>query len=185
MTIPKQEKYIENQEKALADKGVTCDEYDCTEMNHLYMCRNRECIHEDLILTRRLRLRLEKAPGENTLIDRTDRCLKMEPLTTVADLERYLLKMVAKQWYDFDRSTFNFVKKLKEPGVSLTFTHQNDFDENGLLYWIGTNGKTSYEWVNPGQYGLVVVTSSEGRSLPYGKLEDILSRDSAALNCHK
>ncbi|KAK0043521.1 E3 ubiquitin-protein ligase HECTD1 isoform X5 [Biomphalaria pfeifferi] len=136
------------------------------------------------ILTRRLRLRLEKAPGENTLIDRTDRCLKMEPLTTVADLERYLLKMVAKQWYDFDRSTFNFVKKLKEPGVSLTFTHQNDFDENGLLYWIGTNGKTSYEWVNPGQYGLVVVTSSEGRSLPYGKLEDILSRDSAALNCH-
>ncbi|XP_055882793.1 uncharacterized protein LOC129925839 [Biomphalaria glabrata] len=60
MTIPKQEKYIENQEKALADKGVTCDfnyrrlvvkgdEYDCTEMNHLYMCRNRECIHEDLV----------------------------------------------------------------------------------------------------------------------------------------
>lgn len=44
--------------------------------------------------------------------------------------------------------------------------------------------RTSSEWVNPGQYGLVVVTSSEGRSLPYGKLEDILSRDSAALNCH-
>ncbi|XP_012942946.1 E3 ubiquitin-protein ligase HECTD1 isoform X2 [Aplysia californica] len=136
------------------------------------------------ILTRRLRLRLEKAQGENTLIDRTDRCLKIEPLTSVADLERYLLKMVAKQWYDFDRQTFTFVKKLKEPGTRITFAHQNDFDENGLLYWIGTNGKTSYEWVNPGQYGLVVVTSSEGRSLPYGKLEDILSRDSAALNCH-
>ncbi|KAJ8321552.1 hypothetical protein KUTeg_000896 [Tegillarca granosa] len=44
--------------------------------------------------------------------------------------------------------------------------------------------RTSSEWVNPGQYGLVVVTSSEGRNLPYGKLEDILSRDSAALNCH-
>ncbi|GFO27459.1 E3 ubiquitin-protein ligase hectd1-like protein, partial [Plakobranchus ocellatus] len=136
------------------------------------------------ILTRRLRLRLEKAPHENTLIDRTDRCLKMEPLTTVADLERYLLKMVAKQWHDFERQTFNYVKKLKEPGISMTFTHQGDFDENGLMYWIGTNGKSSYEWVNPGQYGLVVVTSSEGRSLPYGKLEDILSRDSAALNCH-
>jgi E3 ubiquitin-protein ligase HECTD1 len=38
--------------------------------------------------------------------------------------------------------------------------------------------------VNPGQYGLVVVTSSEGRSLPYGKLEDILSREGTALNCH-
>ncbi len=31
--------------------------------------------------------------------------------------------------------------------------------------------------MNPAQYGLVVVTSSEGRNLPYGRLEDILSRD--------
>ena len=34
------------------------------------------------------------------------------------------------------------------------------------------------------QVGLVVVTCSEGRNLPYGHLEDILSRDTAALNCH-
>ena len=45
-----------------------------------------------------------------------------------------------------------------------------DFDESGLLYWIGTNGRSASEWVNPAQYGLVVVTSSEGRNLPYGKL---------------
>jgi E3 ubiquitin-protein ligase HECTD1 len=51
---------------------------------------------------------------------------------------------------------------------------QHDFDENGLLYWIGTNGRTAYDWVNPAQYHLVVITSSEGRTLPYGKLEDIL-----------
>lgn len=44
--------------------------------------------------------------------------------------------------------------------------------------------RTAVEWVNPAQYGLIVVTSSEGRNLPYGKLEDIVSRDSAALNCH-
>lgn len=44
--------------------------------------------------------------------------------------------------------------------------------------------RTAYEWVNPAQYGLVVVTSSEGKNLPYGKLEDILNRDSSALNCH-
>lgn len=93
------------------------------------------------ILTRRIRFRLERAPGEGTLIDRTGKCLKMEPLTTIADLERYLLKMVAKQWYDFERHTFNFVKQLKEPVTSLTFTHQSDFDENGLIYWIGTNAK--------------------------------------------
>ncbi|XP_056151239.1 E3 ubiquitin-protein ligase HECTD1 isoform X3 [Lampris incognitus] len=135
------------------------------------------------ILTRRLRFRLERAPGETALIDRTGRMLKMEPLATVESLEQYLLKMVAKQWYDFERSSFIFVRKLRE-GQTFTFRHQHDFDENGIVYWVGTNAKTAYEWVNPAAYGLVVVTSSEGRNLPYGRLEDILSRDSSALNCH-
>ncbi|XP_015270685.1 PREDICTED: E3 ubiquitin-protein ligase HECTD1 isoform X8 [Gekko japonicus] len=135
------------------------------------------------ILTRRLRFRLERASGETALIDRTGRMLKMEPLATVESLEQYLLKMVAKQWYDFDRASFVFVRKLRE-GQTFVFRHQHDFDENGIIYWIGTNAKTAYEWVNPAAYGLVVVTSSEGRNLPYGRLEDILSRDSSALNCH-
>uniref|UniRef100_A0A3P8VUH5 E3 ubiquitin-protein ligase n=1 Tax=Cynoglossus semilaevis TaxID=244447 RepID=A0A3P8VUH5_CYNSE len=135
------------------------------------------------ILTRRLRFRLERAPGETALIDRTGRMLKMEPLATVESLEQYLLKMVAKQWYDFERSSFVFVRKLRE-GQTFAFRHQHDFDENGIVYWVGTNAKTAYEWVNPAAYGLVVVTSSEGRNLPYGRLEDILSRDSSALNCH-
>ncbi|XP_024878263.1 E3 ubiquitin-protein ligase HECTD1 isoform X3 [Temnothorax curvispinosus] len=135
------------------------------------------------ILTRRLRFRLEKASSESALIDRSGRSLKMEPLSTIQQLENHLLKMVAKQWHDHDRSTFAFVKRLKEDG-RITFKYQHDFDENGLLYWIGTNAKTCSEWVNPGQYGLVVVTSSDGRNLPYGHLEDILSRDPSALNCH-
>jgi len=120
--------------------------------------------------------------------------------------------MVAKQWYDNDRSTFAFVTKLRECNVRPTFKHQYDFDENGIIYWIGTNAKyatdasTKYfvtrgnkfreytlwlftyrtfpEWVNPAQYGLVTITASDGRNLPYGRLEDILSRDTAALNCH-
>lgn len=135
------------------------------------------------IFTRKIRFQLERAPGEMGLIDRSGRNLKMEPLTTVTSLERYLLKMVAKQWYDYDRSSFNFVKKLKE-GQTMAFIHQHDFDDNGLIYWIGSNAKSAVEWINPAQYNLVVVTSSEGRNLPYGKLEDILNRDSAALNCH-
>lgn len=135
------------------------------------------------ILTRRLRFRLEKAPGESSLIDRTGRGLKMEPLSTVSQLERYLLKMVAKQWYDYDRSTFQFLKKLKDPKYQ-TFKHSHDFDENGIIYFIGTNGKTCSEWVNPAQYGLVNVSSSDGKNLPYGRVEDILSRDPSALNCH-
>ncbi|XP_033103063.1 E3 ubiquitin-protein ligase HECTD1-like isoform X1 [Anneissia japonica] len=135
------------------------------------------------VLTRRLRFRLEKAPGETSLIDRSGRTLKMEPLSTISSLERYLLKMVAKQWYDYDRPSFTFVKKLKET-TPITFRHTHDFDDNGIIHWIGTNAKTAYEWINPAQYGLVVVSSSEGRTLPYGRLEDILSRDASALNCH-
>lgn len=65
----------------------------------------------------------------------------MEPLATVTQLERYLLKMVAKQWYDYERSTFAFVRRLKEIGSKITFRHQHDFDDNGIIYWIGTNGK--------------------------------------------
>ncbi|XP_014233753.1 E3 ubiquitin-protein ligase HECTD1 isoform X8 [Trichogramma pretiosum] len=135
------------------------------------------------ILTRRLRFQLEKAASESALIDRSGRNLKMEPLSTVQQLENHLLKMVAKQWHDHERSTFTFVKKLKE-GKKFTFKYQHDFDQNGLIYWIGTNANTCSEWVNPGQYGLVVVTSSDGRNLPYGHLEDILSRDPSAMNCH-
>ncbi|XP_035233746.1 LOW QUALITY PROTEIN: E3 ubiquitin-protein ligase HECTD1-like, partial [Stegodyphus dumicola] len=136
------------------------------------------------ILTRRLRFRLERAPGETALIDRSGRGLKMESLTTIDQLEKHLVKMVAKQWYDYDRSTFAFVKRLKEPNVRINFVHQKDFDDNGIIYWIGTNGRTVSEWVNPAQVGLVMVTASEGRNLPYGRLEDILSREASALNCH-
>lgn len=135
------------------------------------------------ILTKRLRFRLERSVCESTLFDRTGRTLKMEPLATIGQLAKYLLKMVAKQWYDMDRSSFIFLKKLKEATDPMVFKHQSDFDENGLIYFIGSNGRTT-EWVNPGQYGLVTVTSSDGKQLPYGKLEDILSRDSVSVNCH-
>lgn len=71
----------------------------------------------------------------------TDRSLKVEPLATVASLERHLLKMVAKQWYDFERSSFNFLKKLKAKGSTVNLKHETDFDTNGLIYWLGTNAK--------------------------------------------
>lgn len=60
---------------------------------------------------------------------------------------------------------------------------QNDFDVNGVLYFIGTNGGTT-EWVNPGAHGLVGVWSSDGRCLPYGRAEDALSRSPEPLNVH-
>ena len=47
---------------------------------------------------------------------------------------------VAKQWFDYDRSTYKFIREVKEGG-SLKFTNTSDFDENGIIYWIGTNGR--------------------------------------------
>lgn len=74
---------------------------------------------------------------------------------------------MAKQWYDYDRSTLAFVRKIQQqtaaatteliqqrqtpPPSSLTFRHTRDFDEAGIIYWIGTNGKTVTDWVNPAQ----------------------------------
>ena len=80
------------------------------------------------VLTKKLRFKLERAKGQSALIDRTGRYMKSEPLATVGQLEKYLLKMVCKQWYDYDRCTFNFVKKLKEK-PKLEFTYESDFDE--------------------------------------------------------
>jgi hypothetical protein len=53
----------------------------------------------------------------------------------------YWYLQVAKQWYDYDRQTFTFVKKLKEATSALSFSYQCDFDEHGLMYWIGSNAK--------------------------------------------
>ena len=47
---------------------------------------------------------------------------------------------VAKQWFDYDRSTYKFIREVKEGG-SVKFTNTSDFDENGIIYWIGTNGR--------------------------------------------
>lgn len=48
------------------------------------------------ILTRRLRFRLERAPGEGALIDRSGRNLRIEPLTTVEALKNHLSRMVSR-----------------------------------------------------------------------------------------
>eukprot|EP00116_Pleurobrachia_bachei_P011106 sb/3471368/ len=91
--------------------------------------------------------------------------------------------MVAKQWFDYERSTFKYIREVKESG-SVQFKYSNDFDTNGILYWIGTNARTSKEWKNPNSIKSVVVSSSDGRNLPYGSLDDVLSRGKAAKNVH-
>ncbi|XP_026733333.1 E3 ubiquitin-protein ligase Ufd4 isoform X4 [Trichoplusia ni] len=139
-------------------------------------------------LTKRIRLRIERATDESTEDTTTNngnnagRNLKVEALTTVRQLERFLAKSVARQWYDMERTSFNFVQKIKTE-APMVFNYDHDFDENGILYFIGSNGGTC-EWVNPGAHSLVSVWSSDGRQLPYGRAEDALSRSPEPLNVH-
>ena len=50
-------------------------------------------------------------------------------------------------------------------GLQLLFTYVSDFDDNGIFFWLGTNGRTATEWANPSRVALVLVTSIEGRQV--------------------
>ena len=105
----------------------------------IYLYDGQSSVFGLQMLTRKLKLKLEKDEKDTLLIDRSERCFKAEPLSTLGQLERYLLKMVAKQWYDYDRTSFVFLKKLKDINYKV-FRYHHDFDENGLMYFIGNLG---------------------------------------------
>ncbi|KAL4721510.1 hypothetical protein ACJJTC_017330 [Scirpophaga incertulas] len=149
----------------------------------LFQINGLKCARVDLKLgyvlftTFFFRLRVERATDDSTE-DSNGNCnnnnagrnLKVEALTTVRQLERFLAKHFARQWYDMERSSLHFVQRIKAE-APMTFTYDHDFDENGVVYFIGSNGGTC-EWVNPGAHGLVAAWSSDGRRLPYGSAED-------------
>lgn len=49
--------------------------------------------------------------------------------------------------------------------AQIEFFYQSDFDQNGIFYWIGTNGCTAEPWLNPAKNNLVLVRSSDGRKV--------------------
>lgn len=61
-------------------------------------------------------------PNANAVGNNNGRNLKVEALTTVRQLERFLAKSVARQWYDLDRASFHFVQKIKNDGP-VTFNY--------------------------------------------------------------
>jgi hypothetical protein len=134
-------------------------------------------------LKKPIKVQLRLAPGEDGLVDLTGKVIKMEPLVTIDMLQDFLVRKVEPQWHGRDRKDLTFVQKLLALSSPMQLNYQSDFDQNGLLYYIGTNGLTK-EWVNPAKHGLVSVTSSDGRTLPYGKVEDMVSRSSEPRNCH-
>ncbi|XP_055340872.1 E3 ubiquitin-protein ligase HECTD1-like [Paramacrobiotus metropolitanus] len=130
------------------------------------------------ILTRPLNVKLESRGDSQQLLDRTGRKIRIEPLVTVRELEAYLWKKLFKNWYDYERSEMAFIKKVNSLGSHgrLPFPYVFDFDESGILYWIGTNAKTVKEWINPATFGLVVAFSSDGKTIPCGNVSDFLNR---------
>ncbi|OQV15075.1 E3 ubiquitin-protein ligase HECTD1 [Hypsibius exemplaris] len=130
------------------------------------------------VLSRPVTVRIEMKGDSNRLMDRTGRKMRIEPLVTIRELDDYLWKKLFKNWYDFERSQLEFVRRVKELGANcrIPCPYTADFDEHGVLHWIGTNGRTSSEWVNPATTGLVAVQTSDGTSLPCGSVSDLLNR---------
>jgi hypothetical protein len=42
-----------------------------------------------------------------------------------------------------------YLKEEIESNGGFKFNYESDFDKNGLIYWIGTNGLQAEEWTNP------------------------------------
>lgn len=145
------------------------------------------------LLSRRVRTKLEMIPqadgkenADENLVNKTGKILKCEPLASVGAIRTYLLKLVSRQWHDRERANYKYVKEileLKKKGQPIVLRHVDDFDENGIIYWIGTNGKTATSWTNPATVRAVKITCSDARQ-PFGKPEDLLSRDQNPINCH-
>jgi hypothetical protein len=136
-------------------------------------------------LKRTFKIIVRRSRGEDQLRELHSQNLHIEPLATIGLIEDLLRPLVVLQWYDRPRKDLPWIQELtnrsKAGGHALTY--ESDFDSNGLIYYIGSNGGTC-PWVNPCRHNLVSVASSDGMKLPYGKLEDILSRDAAPRNCH-
>lgn len=69
------------------------------------------------------RFRLEREVSAVNLLDRTGRTLRTEPLVTIKQLEKFLLRAVARQWHDLERETFHYLKVLTKQ-APMMFTYK-------------------------------------------------------------
>jgi hypothetical protein len=63
--------------------------------------------------SKRFKLILSKGNQEHNFLDFSGRVLKVEPLANISHLEKYIAKMVTKQWYDYERSCLNCLTTLE------------------------------------------------------------------------
>ena len=144
------------------------------------------CSYNLQSFNKRFKLLLNRGDNENNFLNFDGRVLRVEPLANVSHLEKYIGKMVSKRWYDYDRNEIFCLKFLKEEiekNHEFKFVYESDFDKNGLIYWIGTNGFQADEWTNPSTSNLIEINTIDGKNVATGKLDDILNHDTVA-NCH-
>ena len=133
--------------------------------------------------SKRFKLILQKGQSQPNFLDFSGRILKVEPLANISHLEKYISKMVAKQWYDYDRVDLSFVRTLNNEKAGSEFRFESDFDEYGLLYFIGTNGRLKQDWINPSyNNGLVKISSSDSKLVSSGQIDEVVGRQ--ATGCH-
>jgi len=128
------------------------------------------------MFSKRFRVQLQYQNQNQLFTDRTGKSLKIEPLATVGQLKSFLSSMVSKQWYDHPHGHLEFVKRLKNEGRQ-QFIYTHDFDQNGILYWLGTNARTTSEYTNPNSTGFISVTTSDS-TCSHQQLSDMVSYSS-------
>ena len=131
---------------------------------------------------------LNESKEEDNLLNFSGRILKVEPLANISHLEKNIGKMCLKQWHDYKRDQMAFVTQLRQQLADAPFVYfpyETDFDTNGLLYYVGTNGRTQRDWLNPAQHASLLrlsVAESSRTQLAAGKLEDLCGRVAAAVH---
>lgn len=63
--------------------------------------------------SKRFKLVLSKGNKQHNFLDFSGRVLKVEPLANISHLEKYIAKMVTKQWYDNERVSINCLIALQ------------------------------------------------------------------------
>ncbi|OAF69058.1 hypothetical protein A3Q56_03204 [Intoshia linei] len=111
-------------------------------------------------LTRQCYFKLFRHPDETTLVDRSETTIKIEPLTTVSFIYNHIKNIIKPHWYDKPRSTFAYLKSISNDPVPILFVHESDFDDNGIIYFIGTNSGLSNTFINPAKHNIVIVRHS-------------------------
>ncbi|CAL8107730.1 unnamed protein product [Calicophoron daubneyi] len=126
-----------------------------------------------------------------SLTDLSNSNLKVSPLATVGQLEKFILKQSTKQWYEAPRSSLPFRSKIKASLHSnehgLVFPPPNNGVNSidalgGVIDWLATNAGTEYieDWCNPAMIGLVTVAASIS-SLTLGRPAYILGPRAGSL----